>query len=159
MPCLEWSKLNHLQLGQYGEYYAKMEFTSYRYEVYSSEVDDHGVDFVVKSPDISKFYEVQVKSMCRGKYIFIPKDKIEMDDRYLVCFLHFEDNEMPEVYIIPIIAWKNPNAVLVDRNYDKSGQKSKPEWGINYSKKNKHLLEPYRIERFFKTETPTHIGT
>lgn len=73
-----------------------------------------------------------------------------MDDRHLVCFLHFKDNEMPEVYIVPITAWKTQNAVLVDREYDKPGQKSKPEWGINYSKKNKHLLEPYKIEHFFR---------
>ena len=32
-----------------------------------------------------------------------------------------------------------------DRNYEKS----KPEWGINYSKKNRDLLEQYRIEKFF----------
>lgn len=150
MPCLEWSKLNSMQLGQYAEYYAKMEFTSYRYEVYTSEIDDHGVDFVAKAPDKPDFYEIQVKSMCRGNYVFISKNKIKMDDRHLVCFLHFKDNEMPEVYIIPITAWKTPNAVLVDREYDKPGQKSKPEWGINYSKKNKHLLEPYKIEHFFE---------
>ncbi|MDO5156460.1 MAG: DUF4365 domain-containing protein [Eubacteriales bacterium] len=150
MPNLEWSQLNHMQLGQYAEYYAKMEFTSYRYEVYTSEVDDHGVDFVVKDPKTSIFYEVQVKSMCRGNYVFILKDKIIMDDTHLVCFLRFEDDKMPDVYIIPITAWKTPNAVLVDRNYDKPGQKSKPEWGINYSQKNKHLLEPYRIDKFFK---------
>lgn len=150
MPCLEWSKLNSMQLGQYAEYYAKMEFTSYRYEVYTSEIDDHGVDYVAKAPNKSSFYEIQVKSMCRGNYVFISKDKIKMDDRHLVCFLHFEDNAMPEVYIIPITAWKTPNAVLVDREYDKPGQKSKPEWGINYSKKNKHLLEPYKIEHFFE---------
>lgn len=149
MPSLEWSKLNHLQLGQYGEYYAKMEFTSYNYEVYTSEVDDHGVDFVAKAPGTNTFCEIQVKSMCKGSYIFISKDKIEMDDRHLVCFLHFEDGKMPDVYIIPITAWKTPNAVLVDRNYDKPGQKSKPEWGINYSKKNRDLLEQYRIEKFF----------
>ena len=39
MPNLVWSKLNHLQLGKYAEYYAKMEFASYGFEVYSSEVD------------------------------------------------------------------------------------------------------------------------
>lgn len=150
MPCLDWSKLNHMQLGQYGEYYAKMEFTSYNYEVYTSEVDDHGIDFVAKAPGESIFYEVQVKSMCRGNYTFILKDKIKMDDRHLVCFLHFIDGQMPDVYIIPITAWKTPNSVLVDRNYDKPGQKSKPEWGINYSEKNKHLIAQYKIDRFFE---------
>ena len=76
--------------------------------------------------------------------MFIKKDKLVMDDRHLVCFLHFIENELPEIYVIPATAWKNPNAVLVDRNYDK------PEWGINFSNKNQTLLEQYRPECFFK---------
>ena len=48
MPRMKWDKLNQRQLGQYGEYYAKMEFASYGYDVYTSEVDDHGVDFVAR---------------------------------------------------------------------------------------------------------------
>ena len=48
MPDTNWSKLNKLQLGRYAEYYAKMEFTSYGFEVYTSEVDDHGIDFIAK---------------------------------------------------------------------------------------------------------------
>lgn len=51
MSSMKWSELNHLQLGQYGEYYAKMEFTSYGYDVYTSEVDDHGVDFVARKKE------------------------------------------------------------------------------------------------------------
>ena len=50
MPNTNWSKLSHLQLGRYAEYYAKMEFVSYGYDVYTSEVDDHGVDFVARNP-------------------------------------------------------------------------------------------------------------
>lgn len=34
MPRMKWSDLNSMQLGRYGEYYAKMEFTSYGYDVY-----------------------------------------------------------------------------------------------------------------------------
>lgn len=86
MPKMKWYELNQRQLGQYGEYYAKMEFASYGYVV----------------------------------------------------------------YIIPAIAWQEPNAVLVDRNYDKPGQKSKPEWGISYSNKNKGLIERYKAENYFK---------
>ena len=41
MPNMKWDKLNQRQLGRYGEYYAKMEFASYGYDVYTSEVDDH----------------------------------------------------------------------------------------------------------------------
>jgi hypothetical protein len=149
MPCLKWNELNHLQVGRYAEYYAMMEFTSYGYEVYKTEVDDHGVDFVVKAPKTSEFYEVQVKSLRKSNYVYIPKEKFPMDDHRLVCFLKFTDGRMPDVYLIPLTAWKAPNAVLVERNYG-DDKKSDSEWGINYSEKNKHLLEPYFIEKFFK---------
>lgn len=96
-----------------------------------------------------KFFEIQVKSMLKGRYIFIRKDKICLDEHHLLCFLRFEDGKLPKVYIIPATAWKNPDAALVDRNYDKPGQKSKPEWGINYSKKNAYLLDKYKAENYF----------
>lgn len=149
MPNMKWSELTPLQLGQYGEYYAKMEFTSYMYDVYTSEVDDHGVDFVAKSPKNGVFYEIQVKSLQKGKYVCIPKDKLITDQNHLVCFLHFEDGKLPDVYVIPGDVWSQPNALFVDRKYDKPNQKSKPEWGINYSKKNIPLLEKYRAEKYF----------
>lgn len=149
MPSKKWSELNHMQLGQYGEYYAKMEFASYGFDVYTSEVDDQGVDFVARNMKTGVFYEVQVKSIYKGNYVFIRKDKLIMDDSHLVCFLHFEEDMLPEVYIIPATAWNKPNAVLVDRNY-RVEQKSKPEWGINYSQKNKGMLEEYKADRFFR---------
>ncbi len=40
-----WSSLNALQIGKYAEYYAKMEFTLYGFDVFTSEVDDKGIDF------------------------------------------------------------------------------------------------------------------
>ena len=147
MPNLVWSKLNHLQLGKYAEYYAKMEFASYGFEVYSSEVDDHGVDFVVKVPGTAKFFEVQVKSVRDYGYVFISKSKMPvLTSHRLVCHLHFIDGQLPDVFVIPATAWDKPNAVLVDRNYDKPGQTSKPEWGISISKKNYSMLDTYKAE-------------
>jgi len=150
MPNTKWLELSPLQLGRYAEYYAKMEFASYGYEVYTSEVDDHGVDFVAKDIKTGTFYEVQVKGLLRSNYVYIRKDNIVIDDSHLVCFLHFKEDHLPEVYIIPSRVWEKPNAVFVDRDYDKPGQKSRPEWGISYSEKNKGLLESYRVENFFK---------
>lgn len=151
MPNTNWSKLNHLQLGRYAEYYAKMEFASYGFEVYTSEVDDHGVDFVAKIPGENKFYEVQVKSVRDYGYIYMAKSKMpELSADRLVCYLHFIDGKLPDVFVIPAVAWKNPNAVLVDRKYDKPGQKSEPEWGINISKKNYDLLADYRADNWLK---------
>ena len=155
MPTMNWSKLNSLQLGRYAEYYAKMEFASYGFEVYTSEVDDHGVDFIAKLPGENRFYEVQVKSLREYGYIFMAKSKMpEPSDERLICFLHFIDGKLPDVFVIPASAWKNPNTILVDRKYDKPGQKSEPEWGVNVSKKNYNLLSKYSadnwLERKFK---------
>ena len=72
MPKMKWSELSPMQIGRYAEYYAKMEFTSYGYDVYTSEVDDHGVDFVA-SKNSGIYYEIQVKSLRKGNYAFIPK--------------------------------------------------------------------------------------
>lgn len=153
MPNTNWSKLNHLQLGRYAEYYAKMEFASYGFEVYTSEVDDHGVDFIAKLPGENKFYEVQVKSVRDYGYIYMAKSKMpELSEDRLVCYLHFIDGQLPDVFVIPATAWKNPNAVLVDRKYDKPGQKSEPEWGINISQKNYNLLDEYKADRWLKAK-------
>ena len=147
MPNMKWSDLNSLQLGRYAEYYAMMEFASYGHQVYSSEVDDHGVDFIAKIN--GTFYEVQVKSIFKANYVFNLKSKMSNTDKNrLVCLLRFVDMNLPEVYVIPAVAWQKPNAVLVDRDYEGS-TKSKPEWGIQYSQKNKHLLEPYLASMFF----------
>ncbi|MCL1981637.1 MAG: DUF4365 domain-containing protein [Clostridiales bacterium] len=151
MPNLYWDKLNPLQVGKYAEYYAKMEFASYGFDVYTSEVDDKGIDFIVKSSK-GIFYEVQVKSLRNGGYIFIPKDKMDIhNERFLVCFISFVNSEFPTVYLIPTGAWKKPNAAFVSRDYEKEGQKSKPEWGMNFSNKNKKILDEYKIEQSIKS--------
>jgi len=62
MDKYNWGRLNHLQLGKYAEYFVKMEFTLFGFEVYDSEVDDRGIDFVVRK-DENNYYDVQVKSI------------------------------------------------------------------------------------------------
>ncbi len=151
MPNSNRAELNPMQPGKYAEYYAKMEFASYGFEVYSSEVDDHGVDFVVKVPGTYSFYEVQVKSIRNYGYVFIPKSKMPvLTTNRLVCYIHFIENQMPYIFVIPAAAWAEPNAVFVDRNFDKPGQKSKPEWGINISKKNYAMLDVYKADKKIK---------
>ncbi len=150
MPNLYWSKLSRMQLGRYAEYYAKIEFTSFGFEVYTSEVDDHGVDFVVRDPKTKTFYEVQVKSIRDMGYVFMPKIYMELEPTRLVCLLRFIEGELPEVYIIPAPAWKTPSALLVEHNYEQVNQKSRPEWGINVSKKNLQELSKYAEKNFFE---------
>lgn len=145
MPNLNWAKLNSLQLGRYAEYYAKMEFASYGFEVYTSEVDDHGIDFIAKTKS-GRFLEIQVKSVRQTNYVFMQKEKWNIEDAnvYLALLL-FEDGKLPDAYLIPANAWKTPNALLCEKDYE--GLKSKPEYGLNLSKKNLPLLREFMLEK------------
>ena len=144
MQNTNWSQLNSMQLGRYAEYYTKMEFASYGLDIYTSEVDDHGIDFIAKTRN-GKFLDIQVKSARQYNYVFIEKEKwnIEDPDTYLALLI-FENGKMPEAYLIPAIAWKTPNELLCDKDYQ--GLKSKPEYGLNLSKKNLPILRKFEIE-------------
>lgn len=126
-----------------------MEFASYGFEIYTSEVDDHGIDFIVKTKS-GIFLEIQVKSILKTKYVFMQKEKwnVESPTTYLSLLL-FENGKLPEAYLIPATAWKNPNTLLCDKDYE--GLKSKPEYGLNLSKKNMQLLLDYRLEDVIST--------
>ncbi len=139
MPNKQWGKLNNLQLGRYGELYAQMEFLSYGMDVYPSEVDDHGVDLIVKSKS-GKYYEIQVKGMYKTKYVFVKNEYIDDSTReYLVCLMVFVDEQEPKMYLIPSDAWKDTSSKLfVDRSY---------EYGINVSNKNEQQLDKYIFDK------------
>lgn len=143
MQRYDWKRLNNQQVGAYTEYFVKMELTMYGFQVYTTEVDDRGVDFVARY-ERQSFIEVQVKSLRSMGYVFMQKSKFVLSDNlYLALGLLSQDN-LPELYLIPSTVWHSPNAVFVERNYD--GLKSKPEWGLNISKKNMAFLEPYKFE-------------
>jgi hypothetical protein len=150
MPNMNWAVLNSLQLGRYAEYFAKMEFASYGLEVFSSEVDDRGIDFIVKDK-LGRFSEIQVKSLRGTGYVFAQKSKFNISNPNLyMALLIFKEGQMPDFLLLPSEAWKVPNEVFVDRNYDKPGQTSKPEYGINISNKNYDILEIFKFEESIK---------
>jgi hypothetical protein len=150
MPNTDWTKLSFLQLEKYAEYFVKMEFASYGMEVYTTEVDDHEIDFIVKDKN-GRFCEIQVKSL-RGKgYVFMQKSKFDLTNKNLyLALLIFEVGKMPDVFLIPAQAWEIPNEMFVDRPYNTPGQKSAPEYGINISQRNYPILEVFKFEYSIK---------
>jgi len=142
-----WDKLNHIQLGRYGEYLVKMEFALNGFDIYSPEIDDKGIDFIIRR-DIGDYIEAQVKSVRGYNYIFFLKSKFMLNERLIAVITIFKENKQPDIYVIPSMEWTNPNALLVSRDY--IGKKSKPEWGINLSKRNESLLEPYSFSKMIK---------
>lgn len=96
-----WSEIKAIQLEKYAEYYAKMEFTKRGFYVYSSEDDDHGVDFIVENKENSELYKIQVKGVRKTNHVSIAKTAMKIDEKTFVCFVKFIDGEMPKVYVIP----------------------------------------------------------
>jgi hypothetical protein len=144
----DWQDLSHLQIGRYAEYLVKMEFALHGMDIYGSEVDDKGIDFVVVQREgvpAPRYYDVQVKSIRGHGYIFFPKDKFDLRDNLLAALALFSANASPDLYLIPSTAWRQPNALLRDHDFGE-GKKSKPEWGLNLSAKNRSLLEQYGFE-------------
>jgi len=69
-----YSHLNAVQKGTFGEAFSRMAFTLEGFEVYGSEYDDRGIDFVLRNSG-GKFYEVHVKATDHSSNPFIKKEK------------------------------------------------------------------------------------
>lgn len=141
----QWNALNKQQLGAYAEYFVKMEFTMGGFQVFTPEVDDRGVDFIARR-QTGQWLEVQSKSKRGGGYIFMTKDKFTPSPTLFAAVTLFTDGQPPDLFLIPSTAWLTPNRLLVDRPYH--------EWGINLSKRNQSLLDPYRFHDVIHTVSP-----
>ena len=143
MSQYQWSRLNNQQVGAYAEYFVKMELTLHGFQVYSTEVDDRGIDFVARL-ERGPFIEVQVKSLRSMGYVFMQKTKFPVQPHVYLALALLLEGHSPLLYLVPSTMWLAPDAVFVDRNYE--GLKSQPEWGLNISGKNMPALEAYAFE-------------
>ncbi len=142
----KWSDRTKHQIGAYTEYFVKMELTRYGFEVYTPEVDDHGIDFIARHGRRGPFIEIQVKGVRKPGYVFMRKEHFQPHaGLFLALGTFFSDDVPPLVHLIPSITWLQPDQVFVSRDYG-SELKSAPEWGINLSKKNLPLLERFRLD-------------
>jgi len=128
MKKYDWEKLNRIQKGTYGEYLAKMEFTMFGAEVYTSEVDDRGIDFVCRFPN-SDFFEVQVKTVSNFNLQFVNKDKFKKEANFLVVLVRLVQYEKPELYVFRGTDWDSSDDGLLKFNpYE--GKKSQAAFEI-----------------------------
>jgi hypothetical protein len=143
MKQCNWNKLNRIQKGTFGEYYAKMEFTMFGAEVYTSEVDDRGIDFVCRFPN-SGFYEVQVKTISDVNLQFVNKDKFKARSDFLVVLIRLEQLKEPELYVFKGTDWDSNDGLLKFNSYE--GKKSAPAYEIRLSKLRLRALQEYSLE-------------
>ena len=141
-----WKNLNKQQVGAYAEYFFKMELTMHGFQVYSTEVDDRGIDFVARR-ETGPFIELQVKSLRGMGYVFMQKTKFPLRQNTYLALCLFTEGKEPDLFLVPSTAWLTPNSLFADRNYDGEGMKSKPEWGLNVSQKNLEALSAFSFEK------------
>ena len=143
MPQTKWSHLSRQRLGKYAEYYAKMEFTWRGFDVYTSEVDDKAIDFVIRK-NCTTFYHVQVKSLRSLNYCCFQKSSFEPRQGNYAVLVLFLTSDPPDMYLIPSEVWLQPTRLFVSRDY--LGKKSDPEWGIQLSATTFPMLQAYRFD-------------
>jgi hypothetical protein len=136
----DWESLDNIQLGQFAKEYARKKFLSYGFIVSELIPRNAEFDFTV-SHATGLSFEVKVKSVCRAKYIFFPKNQFLLRESLLAVLVLFYQPDLPELYLIPSKAWLQPNPLLV--SYDYIGKESMPKWGVNLSKKNRVLLDRF----------------
>lgn len=147
LKAFSWNVLKPTYLGKFSEYLAKIEFLKFGYQVYHSEVDDIGIDFIAKCGNA--FIEIQVKSVRikTTNYVYFTKtEQFFLRDSLFVYLLIFSEDLHPNMYLIPSQDLKIDNGLFVNREYNPELNKSKPEWGIQLSKKHLKKLITYQIE-------------
>jgi len=143
-----WSELNHLQIGKYAEYFVKMKFVLGGFDVYSAEVDDRGIDFVVRK-NSNVYYDIQVKSVRNLNNIFFAKENFDLRDNLLASVVIFREDEPPHLFLLRSTLWQHPNPLFASRDY--MGLKSRPEWGLNLSRGNWPILAEHDFDKVVQT--------
>ena len=93
-----YNHLNTVQKGSLGEAFSKMAFTLEGFEVYDSEYDDRGIDFVVRNSS-GRFLSVQVKATDKTANPFIKEDKFSDADDFVFCAVRLIDGESPALFL------------------------------------------------------------
>ena len=147
----KWSKLSHLQVGRYAEHLATLRFIEAGLEVYSTEVDDRGIDQLVRYAP-GRCLEIQVKAVRNRNLTYFLKSHLgstpeaiikRLVNGYCTAFFMFEDGTEPELFLIPGYAWLTPNDLLKDNPV---GDKSiGPNFELNPTQKAQPILDNYRF--------------
>lgn len=147
-----YKRLSHLQIGNIGEYWVKLIFTLFGFDTFTSEVDDKGIDFIIRV-NRKKYIDIQVKTISqKTNYVYVKKEtwNYELNENMFLALVILKENTEPLVYLINAQEWKKENALFRNRDYLLNGQKSKPEWGLNISNKNHELLKEFEIKKVIK---------
>ncbi|NRA39111.1 MAG: hypothetical protein HRU15_13285 [Planctomycetes bacterium] len=140
-----YSHLNTIQKGYFGEAYAKMAFTLEGFEVYSTEYDDRGIDFVVRNTS-GKFFSIQAKSFGDNVNPFIYADKFQCSDDFIFCAVHLSEGQQASVYVACGNEWEDEDLTCLHHN--PGGGKSGPYYEMRFAHSYVEQLKQFAFHKY-----------
>lgn len=137
-----WAHLNHLQVGRLAEHLTVLELVGAGVDVFSSEVDNRGIDLIARLND-RQYVDVQVKSIRWGSsnYVFARKSTFVPRENLMLALVLFMEGEPPRLFLIPSLRWKQEDKLFRSRDFH--GKPSEPEWGLDLTKPRLVELLPF----------------
>jgi hypothetical protein len=140
MTDRDWSRLTRTEVSRFGHAIIAVALEREGFAV--SEPDDRGITDLIATRAGQRL-EVTVRTLRSLTYTYVEKHRFDLRaDRCVALVLLLAQRE-PLAFLIPAQAWRSPDAVLVSRDYEHAA--SRPEWGINVSRRNLALLERYAL--------------
>ena len=121
-----------------------MEFAMFGFEIYTSEVDDRGIDFVARRA--GRFVEVQVKTVSGYNLQYVNESKFKASDDFVVALVRLAEGAEPALYIFLGSDWPSDDGLLVYSPYE--GKKSEAAYEIRLAQSRDKVIENYRLERW-----------
>ena len=137
-----WSRLSRQQKGTYGEYVAKMEFVMYGYLVFSAEIDDRGVDFVVRN-EAGRHFDIQVKTVTDRNYTYITESKFS--ESLWICLVVLTEGDHPTLYLFSGRDWNSDTSDLLQRHHYPESKEA--EYGIHIAQKRMSVMKQFAFDR------------
>ena len=114
----------------------------YGYLVYSAEIDDRGVDFVVRN-ETGRHFDVQVKTVTDRNYTYITESKFS--ESLWICLVVLREGGHPTLYLFSGRDWNSDTNDLLQRHhYPKSKE---AEYGIHIAEKRVSVMEQFAFDR------------
>jgi len=139
-----YNHLNNIQKGSFAEAYAKMAFTLEGFEVYTTEYDDRGVDFVIRNSE-GKYFAVQVKSTGEGSNPFVYAEKFIPTGEFLFCAVRLIEGRSPDVYLAAGSDWDTEKDCL---HFNPGGGRAGAYYELRFANMHLESLKRHKFETY-----------
>ena len=121
-----------------------MAFTLEGFEVYRTEYDDRGIDFVIRNEE-RKYFSVQVKAVGESANPFVYADKFETTSDFLFCAVHLVEGKTPEIFLARGTDWNEEKEFL---HFNPGGGKAGAYFEMRFAEKYAKSSERHRFENY-----------